>query len=218
MRISILTMCPDCFNSFLETPLIQRAVKEQRLEMEILDIRERTKGCFRKIDDSPYGGGRGMIIRCQPVVDTLEEIRTADSHVVILSPTGQPFRQKKARELSGKSHLVLICGHYEGMDERIYSYADEILSIGDYVLTGGELPAMVVTETAVRLLEGSLREGSADEESFEEGLLEYPQYTRPRVFRGLEVPEVLLSGNHEAIRQWRREQSLLRTRKYRPDL
>ena len=159
-----------------------------------------------------------MIIRCQPVIDAIEDIRTEKSRVVILSPAGRPYDQKTARRFSAEDHLILVCGHFEGFDHRIYPYADEAVSIGDYILTGGELAAMVVTDSVVRLLKGSLRDGSADEESFENGLLEYPQYTRPAVFRGQPVPEVLLSGDHEAIRLWRSAQAIRRTEENRPDL
>ena len=159
-----------------------------------------------------------MIIRCEPVINALEAIKTEESRTILLCPGGAKHSQKKARILSREKHLILICGHYEGFDARIYDYVDESLSIGDYILTGGELAAMVITDSAVRLLKGSLRDGSADDESFESGLLEYPQYTRPAEFRGKAVPEVLLSGNHEAIRKWREEQALVRTQRERPDL
>ena len=218
MKISILTMCPKLFRYFEDAPIISRSVKVGRLELEIIDFRDYTEGSFRKIDDSPYGGGRGMVIRCQPVVDALEDIRTPDSHVVLLSPKGQKYDQQKARVYASYEHLILICGHYEGFDARIFSYADEIISIGDYVLTGGELAAQIIADSVTRLLDGSLKEGSADDESFENGLLEYPQYTRPADFRGDKVPDILLSGDHEAIRAWRAQQTLEWTRKYRPDL
>lgn len=218
MKITILTMCPDLFRNIRNSSVIDRAVRDGRLELEIVDFRDYTKGSFRKIDDSPYGGGRGMVIRCQPVVDALEDVRTAGSHVVLLSPKGKPYNQKTAREYAGMKHLVLICGHYEGFDARVYPYADELVSIGDYVLTGGELAAQVIMDSVVRLLPGSLRDGSTQEESFENGLLEYPQYTRPADFRGQKVPEILLSGDHAAIRSWREEKALEVTKQYRPDL
>lgn len=218
MKISILTMCPELFRYFADSTIIARSVKAGRLEIEIIDFRDFTEGSFRKIDDSPYGGGRGMVIRCQPVVDALEATRTENSHVILLSPKGQKYDQQKAREYSSYEHLILICGHYEGFDARIFPYADEIISIGDYILTGGELAAQIITDSVTRLLDGSLKEGSADDESFENGLLEYPQYTRPADFRGDKVPDVLLSGDHEAIRVWREQQALALTKKYRPDL
>jgi len=218
MKISILTMCPELFRYFTDSTIIARSVKAGRLEIEIIDFRDFTEGSFRKIDDSPYGGGRGMVIRCQPVVDALEATRTENSHVILLSPKGQKYDQQKAREYSSYEHLILICGHYEGFDARIFPYADEIISIGDYILTGGELAAQIITDSVTRLLDGSLKEGSADDESFENGLLEYPQYTRPADFRGDKVPDVLLSGDHEAIRVWREQQALALTKKLRPDL
>jgi len=218
MKISILTMCPELFRYFTDSTIIARSVKAGRLEIEIIDFRDFTEGSFRKIDDSPYGGGRGMVIRCQPVVDALEATRTENSHVILLSPKGQKYDQQKARDYSSYEHLILICGHYEGFDARIFPYADEIISIGDYILTGGELAAQIITDSVTRLLDGSLKEGSADDESFENGLLEYPQYTRPADFRGDKVPDVLLSGDHEAIRVWREQQAFALTKKLRPDL
>ena len=218
MKISILTMCPELFRYFDDSSIIARSVKAGRLEIEIIDFREYTEGSFRKIDDSPYGGGRGMVIRCQPVVDAIEDTRTSNSHVVLLSPKGQKYDQRMAREYASYEHLILICGHYEGFDARIFPYADEVISIGDYILSGGELAAQIITDSVTRLLDGSLKEGSADDESFENGLLEYPQYTRPADFRGDKVPDVLLSGDHEAIRAWREQQALALTKKYRPDL
>ena len=218
MKITILTICPEQFGDFMKTPVIRRGCEKGLLELDIIDIRDKADGCFRKVDDSPYGGGPGMILRCQPVIDSLEEVRTPDSHVVILAPVGKPYRQSDAHRLSQKQHLILICGHYEGLDARIYSYADELVSIGDYILTGGELAAMVITDSVARLLKGSIKEASAQDESFENGLLEYPQYTRPAQFRGQKVPEVLLSGNHEAIRRWRNDEAMKLTGEVRPDL
>ena len=218
MKITILTICPEQFGDFRRTPLMARAQASGLLEMEIADIREYADGCFRKVDDSPYGGGAGMILRCQPVLDALESVRTENSRVIILSPAGKPYKQEDARRLAMERHLILICGHFEGFDARIYPYADEILSIGDYVLSGGELPAMVIAESVMRLVKGSMKEESIKEESFEEGLLEYPQYTRPAEYKGQKVPDVLLSGNHEAIRKWRSNEAMRVTRLLRPDL
>ena len=218
MRISILTICPEQFGDFKRTPLIARTIENKILELEIIDIREFADGCFRKVDDSPYGGGAGMVLRCQPVLDALDSVRTMRSHTVVLAPVGKTFTQKDSHRLSEKEHLILICGHYEGMDARIYEHADELFSIGDYVLTGGELPAMVITDSVMRLVKGAIKEESIQEESFENGLLEYPQYTRPADYKGQKVPEILLSGNHEAIRKWRGEEALRLTKKFRPDL
>lgn len=218
MKLTILTICPEQFGDFLKTPVISRPVDKGLLELEIIDIREYAPGCFRKVDDSPYGGGAGMILRCQPVLDALDACRSADSHVVALAPIGSVFTQKMAQRYAEKDHVILICGHYEGMDARIYAHVDELVSIGDYILTGGELPAMVIADAVARLLKGNIKEDSLKEESFEDGLLEYPQYTRPAEYKGEKVPEVLLSGDHEAIRNWRRQEALKLTRRLRPDL
>lgn len=218
MKISILTICPEQFGDFQRTPLVARAVKKGLLELEIIDIRGHAPGCFRKVDDSPYGGGVGLILRCQPVLSALEEVRSQKSHTVVLAPIGKTYKQEDARRLSGTEHLILICGHFEGMDARIYSYADEMISIGDYILSGGELPAMIITDSVLRLVEGSIKPESLAEESFENGLLEYPQYTRPADYRGQKVPDVLLSGNHEEIQKWRRENAVRITARLRPDL
>ena len=218
MKITILTICPEQFGDFRKTPLIVRAIDAGLLDLSIVDIRDYAPGSFRHVDDSPYGGGAGMILRCQPVLDALEAARTSASHVVILAPIGKPYTQADAHRLSAEEHLILICGHYEGMDARIYPHADEMISIGDYILTGGELPAMVICDSVMRLVNGAMKEASTVEESFEDGLLEYPQYTRPADYNGQKVPEVLLSGDHEAIRKWRREEAERVTRERRPDL
>ena len=218
MNITILSICPEQFASFKETPLISRSIASGLLDLKIIDIRDHVEGSFRKVDDSPYGGGPGMIMRCQPVLDALGSVREKDSHVVLLSPAGKPFQQEDAHRLSEEKDLILICGHYEGMDARIEKHVDEQLSIGDYILCGGELPAMVIAEAIMRLVDGSMKKESTMEESFEDGLLEYPQYTRPFDLDGDTVPEILLSGNHEAIRSWRHEKALERTVELRPDL
>ena len=229
MKITILTIFPEMFCDFIREPVIARALSRRIVELETVDIRSFAGGSFRHIDDSPFGGGAGMVMRCQPVLDALRSCRARGKEVygqegasrrrtVIMSPAGTPYTQEKARAFSGLSHLILICGHYEGMDARIYSHADEQVSIGDYILTGGEPAARVVIDSIARLLPGSLRDASTREESFENGLLEYPQYTQPAVYEGEAVPEVLRSGNHEKIRRWRLQQSLLLTRKMRPDL
>ena len=218
MKITVLTICPEQFGDFRKTPLIARAEASGLLDLQIVDIRDYAPGSFRQVDDSPYGGGAGMILRCQPVLDALDAVRKKDSHTVILAPVGKPYTQSDAHRLAGLSHLILICGHYEGLDARIYPSADELLSVGDYIVTGGELPAMMVVDSVMRLVKGSMKEESTLEESFEQGLLEYPQYTRPAYFKGMKVPEILLSGNHEAIADWRRKESLRVTKMLRPDL
>ena len=222
MRISILTVCPELFGSFLQSHEVKRAAERSGAEVEVIDIREFAPGSFRHIDDSPYGGGRGMVLRCQPVADAVEAVKECGKNIsvrtVLLSPAGTVYDQKKARELAAQDHLILVCGHYEGFDARIYPLADELISVGDYILTGGELPAMAVADSVLRLLEGNLKEGSDGEESFEDGLLEYPQYTKPAEFRGQKVPKVLLSGDHEAVRKWRLKAALKETMERRPDL
>ena len=218
MKITILTICPEQFESFLNTPLVSRSMKAGLLQLRIVDIRNYAPGSFRKVDDSPYGGGAGMVLRYQPLIDALRDVSDENSHSIILSPIGKPYVQKDAHRLSKMDELILICGHFEGFDERIYEECDEMLSIGDYILCGGELPAMVIAESILRLVEGSMKKESVSVESFEQKLLEYPQYTRPEEIEGKSVPSILLSGNHEAIEIWRKEQSFQTTKKRRPDL
>lgn len=217
MRITVLTMFPEFFDSFLSSVLVARAVSRGLLTLEILDIKDYADGSFRHIDDSPYGGSAGMIMRCEPLIRCLESVSDANSRTVMFMPGGQPYTQNKVHEYTETEHLILICGHYEGIDARVNSFCDEFISVGDYVLSGGEIPAMAVIDSITRLL-GTIRHESTQEESFEDGLLEYPQYTRPPVFRDMEVPPVLLSGNHGAIERWRLKESLRLTQKIRPDL
>ena len=222
MKITFLTIFPGLFDSFLTSPVLQRAVKKGVLEIEVIDIRDYSPGSFRHIDDSPFGGGPGMVMRCQPVLDALravkKELPAGGLVTAALSPAGAVFSQKTAHRYAGLGHLILICGHYEGMDERIFRHVDEEVSIGDFILTGGELAAMAVADAVIRLLPGAIRAESTGEESFENGLLEYPQYTQPAVYEGESVPDVLLSGNHEKIRKWRLRESLRKTFLKRPDL
>lgn len=230
MRITILTMFPQTFDSFKDTPVLKRAVRNGGVSFSTVDIKDYAGGSFRHIDDSPCGGGPGMVIRVDTLHRALEASRTPSSHVVMLSPKGARFDQKKAREFASMKDLVLVCGHYEGIDARFERYVDEQVSIGDFILTGGELAAMVVTDSIVRLLKGSLRDCSADDESFERrsgcgvgsctslSLLEYPQYTHPFEYNGDEVPSVLLGGDQRAIGKWKMAQSIMETVKYRPDL
>ncbi len=218
MKISILTLFPEMFNDFLHTSIVGRSIANGLAEVECVQIRDFANDRYKHVDDTPFGGGAGMVMKCQPVLDALDSVRQEGSHTVMLAAFGRPYTQETAHRFAGKDHLILLCGHYEGMDARIEQYADEIISIGDYVLTGGELGAMVICDSVIRLLEGAIRAESTGEESFEDGLLEYPQYTKPAEYEGMAVPEVLLSGNHERIRKWRLLQSLLRTREVRPDL
>ena len=218
MKITILSIAPEQFNDFLKTPLIHRAREKGVLDIEIKDIRDYAPGSFRKVDDSPYGGGPGMLLRVQPIADAIADSKSDDSHVLILAPIGKRFDQKDAHRLAEMKHLILVCGHYEGFDQRVYEFADEILSIGDYILCGGELPAMVISEAVTRLIEGTIKRDSIKEESFEDGLLEYPQYTRPAEYKGMKVPDVLLSGNDAKIKKWRRNKAIELTKERRADL
>lgn len=219
MKIDILTLFPEMFDGFLHTSIIKRAIEKHIVEIHLYNFRDYTLDKHQKVDDTPYGGGQGMVLTCQPIIDCLKAIRTADSVVVLLSPQGETFCQKIAGQMAKKiSHLILICGHYEGFDERIRHFVDREISIGDYVLTGGELGSMVISDAVVRLLDGVITKESHEDDSFSQGLLEYPQYTRPLEYAGMRVPDVLLSGHHENIRRWRLKQSLRRTMIKRPDL
>lgn len=218
MKISILTLFPEYFQGMLSTSVFARALEKGLFEIELVNFRDYTQSKHGHVDDTPYGGGAGMVLSCQPLLDALEAIRTEQSKVILLSPQGQPFVQKTAREFSRLDHLILICGHYEGFDERIRSYVDGQISLGDFVLTGGEPAAAAICDAVCRLVEGTIREESSKDDSFSDGLLEYPQYTRPYDYKGQTVPDVLLSGHHANIQKWRREQSLLRTLEHRPDL
>ncbi|MDP6794725.1 MAG: tRNA (guanosine(37)-N1)-methyltransferase TrmD [Verrucomicrobiota bacterium] len=220
MKIDVLTLFPGMFPGPLDESIIKRACESGRLRLGIHDLRDYTHDRHRTVDDRPFGGGPGMLMKPEPLFEAVEALRGETARVILTSPVGRPFRQQIARELAAEEHLLLVCGSYEGFDERVRErLADDELSIGDYVLTNGALPAMVVIDAVARLLPGVLGddESSADE-SFSERLLEYPQYTRPAEFRGMNVPEVLLSGDHAAIEQWRREQARERTAQRRPDL
>jgi tRNA (guanine37-N1)-methyltransferase len=222
MRFDVLTLFPELISPFLETGVLGRAVKKGVVDVKLTNIRSFARGPHKVTDDRPYGGGDGMIMKPGPIIRALKSIERADgrSLVILLTPQGEPFEQSMAQELCKADQLILICGRYEGVDERVKSgQIDREVSIGDYILSGGELGALVVIDAVSRLVPGVLGgERSSEEDSFTDGLLEYPQYTRPRVFRGQEVPSVLLSGDHEKIRQWRRTQSLKRTLERRPDL
>lgn len=219
MKITILTLFPEMFAP-LTSSIIGRACNEGKLEIKIVDIRDYTEDKHKKCDDYPFGGGAGMVMMAQPVGSAIEAVDPDHTaRRIYLSPKGQTFKQEKVYELVSYDHIVLLCGHYEGIDQRaIDLFVDEELSIGDYVLTGGELAAMVVADAAARYVDGVLSPESLVQESFSENLLEYPHYTRPVEYRGLRVPEVLRSGNHAEIDKWRREQSLAVTKKNRPDL
>lgn len=218
MKITILTLFPAMFEGFLNTSIISRAIKKGVVEIETVDIRDYTIDRHRHVDDTPYGGGQGMVMQCQPVVDALKAHRESLSKVYLMAPFGTPLNQRVVRSLAKEEHLILVCGHYEGMDQRIENYVDGALSIGDYILTGGELASMVITDAITRTLDGAIVEASHLDESFENDLLEYPQYTKPELYDGYAVPSVLLSGHHKNIARWRLKESLRRTLQYRPDL
>lgn len=218
MKIDILTIFPEMFKPFVSESIVGRAVKENLVEINIHNIRDYSKDPHKKVDDYGYGGGKGMVLMPQPIFDAVDDLKTDDSIVILMTPQGEKYSQKKAYDLKDKKHLILICGHYEGFDERIRSLADVELSIGDYVLTGGELASMVITDSIVRLIPGVIKEESHLNESFNDGLLDYPVYTKPVSFRGMDVPEVLLSGHHANIDEFRRSESLKRTKARRPDL
>lgn len=219
MKIDILTLFPNMFDGVFQESIIKRAIDEKKVEINLINFRDYTNDPHNKVDDTPYGGGAGMVLMCQPIFDCVKSIRTDDSKVILMTPDGIPYKQKMAYDLSNEKHLIIICGHYEGFDERIRSICDLEVSIGDYVLTGGEVPAMVLVDSITRLLPGVIREDSHLEDSFNENyLLDYPTYTKPRVYEGMEVPEVLLSGDHKKINEYRYNESLKRTEERRPDL
>lgn len=218
MKITVLTLFPEMYQNFSSTSIIGRAIDRGLVEVEFVQIRDFALDKFKHVDDRPFGGGKGQVMKCQPVLDALHSVEQPSSYKIMMSPLGNTYNQKKAHEFSHKDHLIILCGHYEGLDTRINEEMDELVSIGDYILTGGEMASMVIMDSVIRLLKGSISEGSTDEESFENGLLEYPQYTQPANYNGKQVPEVLLSGNHAKIREWRITQSLLLTKERRPDL
>ncbi len=218
LEIDVLTLFPEAFPGPLTHSIPGRALERELARLIAHDLRTWGIGRHRSVDDYPYGGGPGMILRPEPVAQALDALRRPESTVVLMDPAGEPFRQARAQDLVERSHLILICPRYEGIDDRIRSFVDLELSIGDYVLSGGEVPALVVIDALLRLLPGAIDDASTEDESFSHGLLEYPQYTRPATFRGEAVPDILLSGDHGAVDRWRHEQALERTRQRRPDL
>ncbi len=218
MKISVITLFPDMFTGFMETSIIKKAILKGLIDFEVVDMRSFTQDKHNRVDDYPYGGGAGLVLMCQPVVDAIKATRTDNSIVAMMTPQGQTFNQQKAYELASVEHLILLCGHYEGFDERIRSYVDVELSLGDFVLTGGETAAMVMSDAIIRLVDGVITKESHEDDSFSDGLLEYPHYTRPHEYNGMSVPEVLTSGHHENIRKWRLKESIRRTLVKRPDL
>ena len=218
MKIKILTLFPEMFDGCFSNSIIKRAVAKGLVEIELINIRDYTLDSYGRVDSAPVGGGAGLVMKCQPIVDCLEKNKTDKSHIIMLSPRGKTYTQKRAHELCKEEEIILLCGHYEGIDERVNKYVDEQISIGDYIVTGGELGAMIISDSIIRLLDGAIASESTEEESYENGLLEYPQYTEPYDYRGDKIPDILYSGNHEAIRKWRQKKSLHLTKELRPDL
>ena len=219
MKFDILTLFPNMFNGVFQESIIKRAIESEKVEINLHNFRDYTTDPHNKVDDTPYGGGAGMVLSPQPIFDCVNKLKTKDSKVILLTPSGVPYKQNIAYDLSKEKHLIIICGHYEGFDERITTLADLEVSIGDYVLTGGEIASMVLVDSITRLIPGVINERSHIEDSFNENyLLDYPTYTKPRVYNGMEVPEVLLSGDHKKIDEWRYNESLKRTKERRPDL
>lgn len=220
LAIDVITIFPRMLDGFLNESMLKRAAQRGAVRFRTIDLRKFTHDVHKTTDDKPYGGGPGMLMKPDPLFEAVESVVTPGAHVILMTPQGRQFRQSVAVELTKKKHLIFVCGHYEGVDERVRQYlANDEISVGDYVLTNGVLPAAVVIDAVVRLLPDVLGgEGSTEEESFSHSWLEYPQYTRPPEFRGWSVPEVLLSGNHQEIARWRKEQAIARTRERRPDL
>ena len=218
MKIDILTLFPEMFDGFIGTSIIKRAIDLGKVDIKVHNFRDYSLDKHGRVDDYPYGGGAGMVLMCEPIFRAIEDIKTEESLVIMLSPSGKVFKQSVAIDLSKEKHIILLCGHYEGFDERIKTIVDMELSIGDYVLTGGEVPSMVITDAVTRLIPGVITRESLDSESFNDGLLDYPNYTRPEEFRGMRVPEVLLSGHHKNIEKYRQEEKIRLTKENRQDL
>lgn len=212
MKIDVLTLFPEMFTGVISSSIIKRAIDDNKIEINLHNFRDYSKDIHHKVDDTPYGGGCGMILTCQPIFDCVNDLKDDESTVILLTPDGTPYKQELANNLVKLKHLIIICGHYEGFDDRIRSICDMEISIGDYVLTGGEIPAMVLIDSVTRLIDGVINKESYQNDSFYNGLLDYPQYTKPREYNGLKVPDVLLSGNHKEIEKYRIEAALEKTR------
>ncbi len=218
MKIDILSLFPEMFSNIFNESIIKRTIEQNILEVNIHNFRDYSTDKHHKVDDTPYGGGEGMVLTCQPIFDCINNIKTKKSKIILLTPEGKTYNQECAYSLSKEEHLIIICGHYEGFDERIKSIVDIEISIGDFILTGGEIASMILVDSIGRLLEGSIKEESHLNDSFNNNLLDYPHYTKPRVYEGMEVPEVLLSGDHQKIAQYRLQEQIKRTKEKRPDL
>ena len=218
MIIDILTLFPNFFDNFKTESIIKRAIENDKVKINILNIRDYATNKHKQVDDYPYGGGAGMVLMCEPIFNAIESLKKDNTKVIMMSPSGKTFNQEKAYSLSKEEHIILLCGHYEGFDERIKTIIDEEISIGNFVLTGGEIPAMAIVDAVTRLLPGVISEDSLKDESFNNNLLDYPTYTKPADFRGLKVPDVLLSGHHKNIEKYREEERLKKTIENRKDL
>ncbi len=218
MKIDILTLFPEMFEGFINTSIIKRAIEKEIIQVNLINFRDYSPLNNKQVDDTPYGGGAGMILRCEPIFECLDSIDTEDAYIILLSPEGTKYKQDVAKRLKEHKHLIIICGHYEGFDERIKTRVDEVISIGDYILTGGEIPAMAITDSVARLLPGVITKASLDDESFNDNLLDYPTYTKPAEYHGLKVPDVLVSGNHKLINEYRKNMKIEKTKALRPDL
>jgi tRNA (guanine37-N1)-methyltransferase len=218
MIIDIVTIFPEFFDHFLKTSIIKRAIEQNLIQINIHQLRDYSHNKHKKVDDTPYGGGAGMLMQFPPFSDVIHHLKKADSKVILLSPQGAIYNQQKAIHLSKFNHLILLCGHYEGIDYRVEQLIDYEISIGDYILTGGEIPAMILADSIARLVDGVIHIDSKDSDSLQNGLLKYPQYTKPLTYKGLKVPDVLLSGNHQEIDKWRKTEQIKNTYLKRPDL
>ena len=219
MKIEVLSLFPDMFTGFLEDSIIKRAIAKGSIDIKIVNFRDYSNLSNNQVDDTPYGGGAGMVIRPECIFDCLDDINANhDAYIILMTPDGKTYNEVKAKELTAIKHLIIICGHYEGFDERIRTLVNEEISIGDFVLTGGEIPAMAIIDSVTRLIPGVINSDSLTSESFENNLLDYPTYTKPAEYRGLKVPDVLLSGNHQEIKKWREAEQIKKTKEKRPDL
>lgn len=218
MKIDILTLFPEMFEGFINTSIIKRAIEKEKVTINLINFRDYSPLNNKQVDDTPYGGGSGMILRCEPIFECLDSLDTSDAYIILLSPEGTKYKQSVAKRLLEHKHLIIICGHYEGFDERIKTRVDEVISIGDYILTGGEIPAMAITDSITRLIPGVITNKSLLDESFNDSLLDYPTYTKPAEYRGLKVPDVLTSGNHQMINEYRVTSRIEKTKALRPDL
>ena len=218
MKIDVLSLFPEMFEGFINTSIIKRAIEKEKVTINLINFRDYSPLNNKQVDDTPYGGGSGMILRCEPIFECLDSIDTSDAYIILLSPEGTKYKQSVAKRLLEHKHLIIICGHYEGFDERIKTRVDEVISIGDYILTGGEIPAMAITDSITRLIPGVITNKSLLDESFNDSLLDYPTYTKPAEYRGLKVPDVLTSGNHQKINEYRATSRIEKTKALRPDL